>query len=269
MGQTGDPKAPLDGRVAFVTGGGKNLGRRIALDAASRGAAVAVNALQDSAAVAEVVDEIKAAGGRAVSAMGDVTDEAAVTEAMRTARSELGPVTVVVHCAAFRGPHLPIAELPPDIWMRVVSVALDGAFLCAREAIPDMTAEGFGRLVFIGGVSAQLGLPLGSTHGATSKAGLTALVRALAQEHGASGITSNVISPGMLAADQARAMTGGPPSPAVGTSAIERLVSVEEISALCMYLCGAEAAVINGMTILADGGMVSRQENPEPPRVRQ
>ena len=76
MGRTGDPKASLDGRVAFVTGGGKNLGRRIALDAASRGAAVAVNALQDSAAVAEVVDEIRAAGGRAVSAMGDVTDEA-------------------------------------------------------------------------------------------------------------------------------------------------------------------------------------------------
>jgi 3-oxoacyl-[acyl-carrier protein] reductase len=249
---------PLAGRVALVTGAGQNLGKAIALHAARAGASVAVNALNDVDSVDRVVAQIREEGGVAIPVLGDVTDPAVVPRLFESARREFGPITIVVHCAAARGPHLPIDEIDADTWRRVVAVAIDGAFLCAQAALPDMQSEAFGRLVFISGPAAHLGRPDGSTHGATGKAALEGLVRAIAQEHGHEGITSNVLSLGALATDRTRDLTYSGGWDPIQAATIKRLITLEEAAAICVDLCSTSHAAVNGVVVHADGGMIAR-----------
>jgi NAD(P)-dependent dehydrogenase (short-subunit alcohol dehydrogenase family) len=190
--------------------------------------------------------------------MGDVSDPAVAPALFDVARAALGPVTVVVHCAAQRGSHRPIDEIPFDEWMRVVSVALDGAFLCAQSSLPDMVAAGFGRLVFISGPAAHLGRPDGSTHGATGKSGLEGLARAIAQEHGENGVTANVLSVGALATDRTKGLTFTGGWDPIRATTIKRLITLEEAADLCVAVCGEAFSAVNGVVIHADGGMVAR-----------
>jgi 3-oxoacyl-[acyl-carrier protein] reductase len=238
-------------RIALVTGGGRNIGRAIALDLAGAGADVAVLVRSDSAAAEGVADEVRALGRRALTAVADVRDESAVGAAADRVREELGAVTVLVHAAAVRA-EAPFLELSRDQWREIVDVIVDGAFVSSQAVLPDMIEAGWGRIVMIGGLSGQTG----ATHRAhvvTAKAALVGLTKALALEFAGQNITVNTVSPGMI--DTVR--TGEEPK-----HHDERRIPVgrrgrpEEVAATVRFLVSDEAAFITGQTVNVNGGLL-------------
>src|SRR6266404_3735026 len=146
----------LAGRVAIVTGAGRNIGRAIALALADAGAAVAVNGRASRAEVDAVVAEIGSRGGKALAVMADVSDEAAVQRMAAAAVERLGRIDILVNNAAIR-PEKPFESVSLADWRAVHSVILEGAFLTVKAALPHLKASGSGAIVNIGGMSAHSG----------------------------------------------------------------------------------------------------------------
>jgi len=149
---------PLHDKVALVTGAGKNIGRGIALALARDGAAIVVNGRADRAAVDQVVRETEAAGGRAMAAMGDVSDPAVPPRLASEAAARFGGVDILVSNAGLRR-QTSFLDMPFDEWREIMSVALDGAFLLGKAIVPQMVARGGGAFVALSGISTHVGTP--------------------------------------------------------------------------------------------------------------
>jgi 3-oxoacyl-[acyl-carrier protein] reductase len=242
--------AQLQGRIALVTGAGKNIGRAIALTLARDGATVLVNGRNDGAAVDAVVQEIVAAGGKAHAAMGDVSDPAIAPKLAKQAEA-LGGVDILVSNAGLRR-QTSFLDMSFEEWREIMSVALDGAFLLGKAFVPQMVAKGQGgAFVAMSGVSTHVGTP-NRCHVSASKAGLEGLMRALARELAPHKITCNALAPGAI--DTARAASAGP-RPAEGRPIpLGRFGTVEEIAAMVRLLVGPEGKFITGQTIHVNGG---------------
>src|SRR5947208_4864040 len=219
--------AALQGRVALVTGAGKNIGRPIALRLAGDGATVLVNGRSDRDAVDSVVREISEAGGKAWAAMGDVSDPA-VAPRLAGQAEKLGGVDILVSNAGLRR-QTSFLDMSFAEWREIMSVALDGAFLLGKAFIPQMVAKGQGgAFVAMSGVSTHVGTP-NRCHVSASKSGLEGLMRALAVELAPHRITCNAVSPGAI--DTARAAAAGPRPAAGRPIPLKRFGTVEEIAA--------------------------------------
>lgn len=239
----------LDGRIALVSGAGKNIGRAIALHLARDGATVVVNGRSDQAAVDAVVAEINAAGGQARAEMADVSDEAAV--AAMTAR--IGALDILVCNAGLRR-QTPFLDMGFAEWREILGVALDGAFLLARHAAPLMVARGGGAIVALSGISTHLGTPQ-RAHVSASKAGLEGLMRALAVELAPHGIRANSVAPG--AVETVRGASAGAMPQGLGRDSgipLGRKASVDDIARMVRFLAGPEGGQITGQTIHVNGG---------------
>ena len=240
----------LHGRVALVTGAGKNIGRAIALTLARDGALVLVNGRSDKEAVEQVVREIEAAGGKAQAAMGDVSDPAVTPRLARQAES-LGGVDILVSNAGLRR-QTSFLDMSFEEWREIMSVALDGAFLLGKAFIPLMVARGQGgSFVAMSGVSTHVAT-LNRCHVSASKSGLEGLMRALARELAPHKITCNAVAPGAI--DTARAATAGPRPIQGRPIPLGRLGHVEEIAAMVRLLVGPQGTFITGQTIHVNGG---------------
>jgi 3-oxoacyl-[acyl-carrier protein] reductase len=240
----------LQGRIALVTGAGKNIGRAIALTLAKDGATVLVNGRSDSDAVDSVVREIEASGGEAHAAMGDVSDPAVAPKLARQAES-LGGVDILVSNAGLRR-QTSFLDMSFEEWREIMSVALDGAFLLGKAFVPQMVAKGKGgAFVAMSGVSTHVGTP-NRCHVSASKSGLEGLMRALARELAPHKITCNAVAPGAI--DTARAATAGPRPIQGRPIPLGRLGQVDEIAAMVRLLVGPEGTFITGQTIHVNGG---------------
>ena len=242
---------PLQGKVALVTGAGKNIGRGIALTLARDGAAVLVNGRSDKEAVDAVVAEIKAAGGKAMAAMGDVSDPAIPARLAEDAKKAFGGVDILVSNAGLRR-QTAFLDMKFEEWREIMSVALDGAFLLGKAFIPQMVAKGSGgAFVAISGISTHVGTP-NRCHVSASKSGIEGLMRALAVELAPHRITCNALSPGAI--DTARAASAGPRPVENRPIPLKRFGTVEEIAAMVRLLVGPEGTFITGQTIHVNGG---------------
>jgi 3-oxoacyl-[acyl-carrier protein] reductase len=241
---------PLTGKVALVTGAGKNIGRAIALALARDGATVAVNGRSDRAAVDELVGAIAAAGGRAFACMGDVSREEDVVRLVGEAAA--GGLDIVVSNAGLRQ-QTPLEKISLAEWREIMSVALDGAFLLARESVPHLTRRGEGAIVALSGISHHVGTP-NRCHVSASKAGLEGLMRALAIELAPRRITCNCVSPGAI--DTVRGASAGALPSTLAESGIPlgRKGHVDEIAAMVRFLAGPEGRFITGQTMHVNGG---------------
>jgi 3-oxoacyl-[acyl-carrier protein] reductase len=245
---------PFSGKVALVTGAGKNIGRTIALDLAREGASVIVNGRADRGAVDAVVGEINAAGGQAIGALADVSDEAAVARMIEAAVAAFGGIDVVVSNAGLRR-QTPFLQLGLAEWREILSVALDGAFILAKAAVPHMIPRGGGAIVSLSGISTHVGTP-NRCHVSASKAGLEGLMRALAIELAPHRITCNCVAPG--AVDTVRGASAGGAAP--GSLAdrgipLGRKATVEEISGAVRYLAGPLGRYVTGQVLHVNGGV--------------
>jgi NAD(P)-dependent dehydrogenase (short-subunit alcohol dehydrogenase family) len=185
-----------EGRVALVTGGGRGIGAATARLLARRGAAVALAARTEND-VASVAAEISKRGGTALPLVMDVADEDSVASGFMRARSELGTVTMLVNNAGTPGVPLPVAATKPASWRRVFEVNVTGAFLCAREALPQMAAENWGRIVNVSSAAARHPVA-GMAAYSASKAALDQLTRILALEGGPYSIVTTGVYPGVI-----------------------------------------------------------------------
>jgi 3-oxoacyl-[acyl-carrier protein] reductase len=241
----------LAGKVAIVTGAGRNIGRAIALALAHGGAAVVVNARSNRTEADAVVREIEAAGGKAIAHIGDVADAKAVQAMADAAVQKFRRIDILVNNAALRR-EKPFAEMDYAAWREILDVTLDGAFHCVKACLPALRQSGAGTIVNIGGLSAHTGAA-NRAHVVTAKAGLVGFTRALAHDLAADGITVNCVVPGLIGTPRPK----GAPEPAHhathGTISGKK-GSPEDVAAMVRFLCSPAARYINGQAIHANGG---------------
>jgi 3-oxoacyl-[acyl-carrier protein] reductase len=240
----------LSGRVAIVTGAGRNIGRGIALALAEGGAAVVVNARANHAEAQRVVDQIAQSGGKAIALIADVADGSAVDKMVAAAVAHFGRIDLLINNAAVRAEQA-FEEMTLQQWHAVTAVILDGAFNCVHACLPHLRRSGAGAVVNIGGVSAHVGAA-GRAHVVTAKAGLVGLTRALAHEL-APDIRVNTVTPGVMATPR----PAGQPLPA-HHSLLHALVArrgvPEDVASVVRFLCGPGAGFITGQNIQVNGG---------------
>ena len=242
----------LEGRVALVTGSGRNIGRAIILKLAAEGANVVVNARSNREEAESVAAEAAALGVESLAVVADVAVEPQVGGMFATAIERFGKVDILVSNAAIR-PHKPFLELTLEDYERVRGVVLDGAFYCARAAIPSMKRNGSGRIVFLTGDGAWNGSAQRS-HVSAAKMGVVGLARGLASEFAPDNIRVNVVSPGRI--DTTRDLAWYPRQNMADTSEIPlgRLGAVDDVAAACVFLVTDDCGFITGQTIHVNGG---------------
>ncbi len=251
----------LEGQIAIVTGGGKGIGRAIALELASRKASVLVTG-RDERALGETVGEVANAGGRARHVVGDVRDEDAARKAVARALELWGRLDIAVANAGTTGT-TPMGDPAGSAQARaIVETNLLGAYYLFDAASAAMA--GPGRLVAISSVLGKFGAA-GQGAYCASKAGLHGLVRAAAVELGPRGITCNAVCPGWVDTEMARGRIGdlarqkgttyeAERRAAVQATPIGRFVEPEEVATLVAYLCSPGAAAITGQALSIDAG---------------
>ncbi len=254
----------LEGRRAFITGGGRGIGRAIALRFAAEGAHVAV-AARTRAEVEAVAQEARRAGVRAMALVCDVGDSARVEEAVRRTEREWGGVDVMIANAGVLR-HATLGETTNELWDEVVRVNLGGAFYCFRAAIDGMVERGWGRLIAVSSVSGKIGGANRSAYHA-AKHGVLGLVRSVALEVAGRGVTANAICPGFVDTGlivESRENFAEDPGEAEEATMrrlregipMGRFLAPEEIAAMALYLASDEARGITGQTYTISCGAI-------------
>ena len=241
----------LSGKVAIITGAGRNIGRAIALALSEGGASVVVNARSNRAEADAVAAEIEAAGGKALVHIGDVADAKAVQAMAEAATRQFGRIDILVNNAALRR-EKSFTEMDYAAWREVLDVTLDGAFHCVKACLPVLRQSGTGSIVNIGGLSAHTGAA-NRAHVVTAKAGIIGLTRALAHDLASDGITVNCVVPGLIGTPRPK----DKPEPAHHLT--HRTITgergrPEDVAATVRFLCGPGARYINGQAIHTNGG---------------
>ena len=266
----------LSGRVAFVTGGSRGLGRADALTLARAGADVVVADLlveseltsdtdrygtlatfarqQGLVHTEETVREIEAMGRRALAVRCDVADRGEVDAAVARAVDELGSVDILVNNAGTLDHVAQFHDQSPELWERDLRVNLSGAFNCAQAAWPHMKARGWGRIVNMASVAGTLG-GFGQASYSTTKSGLLGLTKTLAMEGGRHGITCNAIVPGVIATEAFNLANAEMNERIVRRTVLRRPGDPQEIANTVAFLCSDLAAYITGVELNVSGGI--------------
>lgn len=242
----------LAGKVALVTGGARNIGRAISRALAAGGATVMVNANTSRELALETVAMIEKAGGRAALHVADVTDPGAVAKMVEDTTARFGRIDLLVNNAAVRA-ESPFAEIRLEEWRRIISIVLDGAFICAQACLPHLIRAGGGSIVNLGGLTGHKGA-VERPHVVAAKAGLAGFTKALALDLAPHNITVNCVVPGTV--ETVRGLPGAPPR-APSRHAVPpagRRGEPEEIAAMVRMLCGPDARYITGQSIHLNGG---------------
>jgi 3-oxoacyl-[acyl-carrier protein] reductase len=244
-------------RTAIVTGGARGIGAAVAKRLSEDGFAVAILDLDESACKS-VVEEIEAAGGKALAVGADVADEQAVETAVARVAGELGAPTVLVNNAGITRDNL-LFKMTTDDWDAVMGVHLRGSFLMSKATQKYMTEAGWGRIINLSSVSA-LG-NRGQANYAAAKAGLQGFTKTLAIELGKFGVTVNAIAPGFIetemTADTAKRL--GVPfedfkAAAAKEIPVARVGQPEDIAATVSFFAREDASFVSGQVIYVAGG---------------
>ena len=228
----------IEGRVAFVTGAARGIGRCIAETLRDGGALVAAGDLQPPD-----IDRVAGVGL-------DVADERAVDAAFSRVEEELGPVELLVLNAGIF-PIEPFEETSLESWQRTLDVNLTGAFLCARRALPAMRRQGFGRIVAIGSSAGKTGGAKSVAAYAASKAGIMAMTKSIANEYARTGVTANALAPALIDTDMVAAMPDMREKVPLG-----RFGTPQEVADVVAFLCSAHSSFITGEVVDVNGGFL-------------
>ena len=239
------------GKTAFITGGGKNIGRAIAINLASTGCNIVLNGNSDTGACEETAQVLIEKGVKASIVMGNVGSADEVKRMASEALDQFGRIDILVNNAAIR-PSKPFLEMEDHDWHRVLDIDLNSAFYTCRAFAEGMIEKGWGRIINITGMNAIHGYK-GRAPVSAAKHGLWGLTKSLGKEFGPQGVTTNAISPGPIdtagdAAQREHILSMVPKVP------LGRLGLPGEIAALTGFLCSNGGAFVNGQMINCNGG---------------
>ncbi len=241
----------LIGKVAIVTGAGRNIGRAIALALAKAGASILINARSNRAEAEAAAREVEGFGVKALVHIGDVADAAAVQAMANAALGHFCRIDILVNNAALRR-EKPFAEMDYAEWREIMNVTLDGTFHCVKACLPALRKSGTGTIVNIGGLSAHTGAR-NRAHVVAAKAGIVGFTRALAHDLADDGITVNCVVPGLIGTPRPKDR----PEPA-HHSTHQTIAGgrgrPEDVAAAVRFLCSPGARYITGQSIHANGG---------------
>jgi len=244
--------ASLDGQTALVTGGGRGIGRAIALALGEAGAEVVVNYSSSAAAADDVVATITAAGGKAYALQANVSIEEEVDGLIKTVLDRSGRLDVLVNNAGITRDGL-LMRMKTSDWQSVIDLNLSGVFLCTRAVARPMLKQKSGRIINITSVVGLMG-NAGQANYAAAKAGVIGLTRSTAKELASRGITVNAVAPGFIATDMTKDLDADSilkdiPLGTFGTQ--------EQVAGAVRFLAAdSAAAYITGQVLQVDGGMV-------------
>src|SRR5215217_6715998 len=255
----------LNGKTAVITGSTSGIGLGIARALAKEGANVIINGFGDHAAIdAERAGIEKQYGTRALYSPADMTKPAEIAEMIATAEKTFGSVDVLVNNAGIQ--HVsPIEEFPMDKWNAILAINLSAAFHTIRAAVPGMKARKWGRIINTASAHSLVGSPFKAAY-VTAKHGLTGLTKTVALELATFGITANCISPGYVWTPlverqipdtmKARGLTADQVKQDVMLAAqpTKQFVTIDQVTALALYLCSDAASQITGANLSMDGG---------------
>jgi 3-oxoacyl-[acyl-carrier protein] reductase len=235
------PPRSVEGRVALVTGSGRNLGRAAVLELARRGADVVVNARSSREEAEAVAAEAQALGVRAVALLADVGVESQVNAMVAEALRQLGRIDILINNAGFRGVRA-FAEMTTEEWRAATAVNHDGPFFCTKAVVPGMIANRWGRIITVSGLNSWHGRA-GWAHICASKMGAVGMTRALAAELGQHDILVNHVVPGAFVAhpDESEIPQG-------------RIGLDEELARVYAFLASDDASYVTGQTLHVNGG---------------
>src|SRR3981189_2425642 len=254
----------LAGKVTVITGGGRGIGRAIALKFAGEGAATVVAARTESE-IEAVAKEIRDAGGRAAAVPADVAQEEQCRHLIGVAESQFGRVDILVNNAGEYGPVKPVEEITPPEWDRVIAVHLRGTYLLTHLVLPGMYARASGVILNISSLSAKSAFAWGSAY-AAAKAGMLGLTRVAAAEAARKGVRVNALCPGPVTETVMSQKLGATLAKKMGISPKEQLEgflntllqgraqTADEVAAAALFLCCDQSSAITGQSINIDGG---------------
>jgi 3-oxoacyl-[acyl-carrier protein] reductase len=245
----------LSGQVAMVTGGSRGIGAATARLLAAHGVSVGVGG-RDVAAIATVVDDIRARGGRAVPAAADSTDDAALDRAYATVTEAFGPVTLLAAFAGGIGRPQPTETLAPETWRHVIEGNLTATFLAVRAALPAMIDRGKGSIVTMSSSAGRQPSQANVAY-AAAKAGVSMLSKHLAAEMGRRGIRVNCLAPSAVVNERMAATLSEEARDQLGSEfPLGRLGLPEDVAGAAVFLLSEEASWITGVTLDLSGGRV-------------
>jgi NAD(P)-dependent dehydrogenase (short-subunit alcohol dehydrogenase family) len=249
--------APLNGKVAIVTGGAQGLGASFAEALAAAGAKIVVGDLLPADAVAA---SINSAGGQCLAVKLDVCDPASVAACVAAAIEAHGHIDILVNNAGLftNLPIQPFTEIASNAWDKVMAVNVRGTFECVKAVTPHMRAQGYGKIINIASGTAVKGTP-GLLHYVASKGAVISMTRALARELGGDGIRVNSLSPGLTMSDNVRqngSWTEQTIKNNIDSRAIKREAAPDDLIGTLIFLSSPASDFVTGQTLSVDGGSV-------------
>jgi NAD(P)-dependent dehydrogenase (short-subunit alcohol dehydrogenase family) len=247
----------LSGKTALITGASKGLGKAMALALSAAGAKIALVS-RDASKLSDVQAEIKTSGGTAEFFVADVASEAQIDKLETEVAARLGKVQILINNAGINV-RKNLTDFTLDEWQSVLNTNLTSVFLMSRRFVPHMRGTGYGRVLCMTSIMSHVSLPQRSAYSA-SKAAVLGLIRALALELAAEGITVNGISPGPFATEMNLPIVNNAELNAqfLANIPVGQWGKVEDIGSLAGFLCSDAASFITGTDILIDGGWCAR-----------
>jgi 3-oxoacyl-[acyl-carrier protein] reductase len=243
----------LQGKVALVTGASKGIGAAIALELAAQGAAVAVNYSGSKAGADKIVEQIKAAGGKAIAVQANLADTESIGPLVARVTRDLGPITTLVNNAGIYD-FSPIEGVTPEHFHKQFNVNVLGLILTTQAALAQFSPDG-GSIINIGSVAAK-GVPAASVYSAT-KGAVDSVTLALSKELGPRNIRVNSLNPGMIETEGAHAagiMGSDFEKKAAADTPLGRIGQPDDVATVAAFLASDDSAWLTGQTIQASGG---------------
>jgi 3-oxoacyl-[acyl-carrier protein] reductase len=244
---------PLLGRIAFVTGSSRGIGRAIAIELARWGADVAVHAQKNLDLAEGVAEEVRALGRRAVVVLGDVKVKADLEACADQVKASLGPVDILVNNAGTRqdGPFILMGD---EKWEEVMNVNLRGTVYATKAFVRGMMNRKWGRVVNIVSPTGIIGMA-GQTNYGASKGAVIALTKSLAREMAPFGILVNAVNPGLIRTELTADVPDETRRNLLAPTILKREGEPEEVASVVAFLCTDWASYMSGQVVNVDGGL--------------